>query len=128
MTTIAALQCVERGQIALDDAVPTVLHKLKDPEILAGFKEGTEEPTYLKAKGAITLRSASNVLPRREAWKLTRIQTSPSPLFRTGVPHHGSPIHEIARISRRRLRYERLVDRPPHQHSPSLRARNELGI
>jgi CubicO group peptidase (beta-lactamase class C family) len=57
MTTIAALQCVERGQIALDDAVSSVLPELKDPEILTGFKEGGEELSYEKAKTDITLRS-----------------------------------------------------------------------
>ncbi len=56
MTTIAALQCVERGQIALDDAVSTILPELRDPEILTGFTDGSGKPTFQKAKGAITLR------------------------------------------------------------------------
>jgi CubicO group peptidase (beta-lactamase class C family) len=56
MTSIAALQCVERGQIGLDDDVSTVLHELKDLEIITGFKEGTEEPILKKAENKVTLR------------------------------------------------------------------------
>ncbi|KFZ10494.1 hypothetical protein V502_08091 [Pseudogymnoascus sp. VKM F-4520 (FW-2644)] len=56
MTSIAALQCVERGQIQLDDDVSTVLTELKDIQILTGFKEGTKEPTFKPAKNKITLR------------------------------------------------------------------------
>jgi len=55
MTTIAALQCVERGQIRLDDAVSSVLPELKELEIITGFKEDGSL-TYQKAKNAITLR------------------------------------------------------------------------
>lgn len=56
MTSISALQCVERGQIRLDDDVSIVLLELKDLEILTGFKEGTEEPILEKARNKITLR------------------------------------------------------------------------
>jgi CubicO group peptidase (beta-lactamase class C family) len=56
MTSIAALQCVERGQIGLDDDVSTILTELKDIQILSGFKEGTEEPTFKKAENKITVR------------------------------------------------------------------------
>ena len=56
MTSISALQCVERGQIGLDDDVSTVLTELKDIQILTGFKEGTEEPTFKKAENKITVR------------------------------------------------------------------------
>lgn len=56
MTSIAALQCVERGQVGLDDHLGEVLPELKDPEIITGFKEGTEEPILKKAKNKITLR------------------------------------------------------------------------
>lgn len=59
MTTIAALQCVERGQISLDDAVSTILPELKEPDIITGFKNDTGEPTYKEAKTAITLRYVS---------------------------------------------------------------------
>jgi CubicO group peptidase (beta-lactamase class C family) len=56
MTTIAVLQCVERGHIALDDAVSSILPELKEPEILTGFKEGSGELSFEKAKTDITLR------------------------------------------------------------------------
>ena len=55
MTSIAALQCVERGQIKLDDAVSKVLPELKDLEIIKGFAEDGSL-TYQKAKNFITLR------------------------------------------------------------------------
>lgn len=56
MTTIAALQCVERKQVRLDDPVASILPELKEPDIITGFKDGSGEPTYEKAKTAITLR------------------------------------------------------------------------
>jgi CubicO group peptidase (beta-lactamase class C family) len=55
MTTIAALQCVERGQIGLDDPVSTILPELKEKEIITGFNEDGSL-TYRKAKNEITLR------------------------------------------------------------------------
>ena len=55
MTSIAALQCVERGQIKLDDAVSTILPELKEKEIITSINEdGTL--SFEKAKNAITLR------------------------------------------------------------------------
>lgn len=56
LTSIAALQCVERGQFALDEDVTRLLPELKDIDILTGFEEGTENPTYTKATKTITLR------------------------------------------------------------------------
>jgi CubicO group peptidase (beta-lactamase class C family) len=56
MTSIAALQCVERGQVGLDDDLGEVVPELKDPDIITGFKEGTEDPIFVKAKNKITLR------------------------------------------------------------------------
>ncbi|KFY46346.1 hypothetical protein V494_00474 [Pseudogymnoascus sp. VKM F-4513 (FW-928)] len=56
MTSIAALQCVERGQIQLDDDVSTVLTELKDIQIITDFKKGTKEPTLKPAQNKITLR------------------------------------------------------------------------
>ncbi|ELR04502.1 hypothetical protein VC83_09453 [Pseudogymnoascus destructans] len=56
MTTIAAMQCVERGEIQLDDDVSTVLTELKDIQILTGFNEETNEPILTPAKNKITLR------------------------------------------------------------------------
>jgi CubicO group peptidase (beta-lactamase class C family) len=56
MTSIAALQCVERGQVGLDDDLSAILLELRDIEILTGFMEGTEEPILKKAEKKITLR------------------------------------------------------------------------
>lgn len=56
MTTIAVLQYVDRGQIALDDDVSEVLYELKDIEILTGFDEDTGKPIMKKAERKITLR------------------------------------------------------------------------
>jgi CubicO group peptidase (beta-lactamase class C family) len=58
MTSIAALQCVERGQIGLDDDVSSVLTELKDLKILTGFEEGSDKPILKKAENKITLRCA----------------------------------------------------------------------
>lgn len=55
MTTVAAMQCVERGLIGLDDDVSSVLHEWKDAEILEGFDE-SGKPILHKAKNKITLR------------------------------------------------------------------------
>jgi CubicO group peptidase (beta-lactamase class C family) len=59
MTSIAALQCVERDQIRLDDDVSNVLTELKEPDILMGFDEVTEKPILKKARETITLRLVS---------------------------------------------------------------------
>ncbi|KAE8375401.1 beta-lactamase/transpeptidase-like protein [Aspergillus bertholletiae] len=56
ITTIAALQCVERGQFGLDEDVSTVLGELQDLKVLQGFEEGTDKPILLPAKNRITLR------------------------------------------------------------------------
>ena len=56
MTSICVLQCVERGQIGLDDDVSTVLTELKDVQILAGFDEKTGKPILLNKTNIITIR------------------------------------------------------------------------
>lgn len=56
MTSIAALQCVERGQFTLDEDVTCLLPELKDIEILKGFEPGTQKPILTKATKKITLR------------------------------------------------------------------------
>jgi len=55
MTSIAALQCVERGLISLDDDLTTIVSELKDLKILTGFEEdGAARLTSVATK--ITLR------------------------------------------------------------------------
>lgn len=55
MTSIAALQCVERGLIGLDDDVSGVLKELKDVQVLKECETG-KEIVYEKPQTAITLR------------------------------------------------------------------------
>lgn len=55
MTSIAAMQCVERALIALDNEVAKVLPELKDPQILTGFTD-SGEPIFKKSPTQITLR------------------------------------------------------------------------
>lgn len=62
ITTVAVLQCVERGQFGLDDDVSTVLDELQDLKILKGFEEGTENPILVPAKNKITLRYIPRLL------------------------------------------------------------------
>ena len=57
LTTIAALQCVERGMLELDSDISTILVEYKDIDILVGFEETTGRPILEKAKNYITLRS-----------------------------------------------------------------------
>jgi CubicO group peptidase (beta-lactamase class C family) len=64
MTSIAAMQCVERGQITLDEAVSHVLPELKNLDILTGFTEAGE-PMYKKSTRAITLRSVKMITDSR---------------------------------------------------------------
>lgn len=55
MTSIAALQCIERGQISLDSDVAKILPELASLHVLTGFKENGE-PITKKRKNVITLR------------------------------------------------------------------------
>lgn len=57
ITSIAAMQAVERGLIGLDDDVSNVLHEWKDAQVLDGF-DNSGEPMLHKAKNKITLRSS----------------------------------------------------------------------
>jgi CubicO group peptidase (beta-lactamase class C family) len=57
--TVAAMQCVERGQLELDEDISIVLPELKELEILTGFEEGPDgkdKPILVKNTKSITLR------------------------------------------------------------------------
>lgn len=59
VTSIAALRCVEQGQIGLDDDLSPILTEFKGIQILEGFKTGTDGkdiPILKPAKNKITLR------------------------------------------------------------------------
>lgn len=55
MTTVAAMQAVERGLIGLDDDISNILHEWRDAQVLDGFDKNGE-PILHKAKSKITLR------------------------------------------------------------------------
>lgn len=59
MTTVAALQCVERGLLRLDNDITDILPELKDIDILlemVGNGSGGKKPVLKKSEGKITLR------------------------------------------------------------------------
>lgn len=56
LTTVAAMQCVERGQLSLDKDVTDILPELKGIKIFKGFEEGSKEPILVDSKVPITLR------------------------------------------------------------------------
>ena len=56
LTSIAAMQCVERGLIELDTDIAEILPELAAQGILTGFDEATGEPIINKRQNTITLR------------------------------------------------------------------------
>jgi CubicO group peptidase (beta-lactamase class C family) len=59
MGTIAAMQCVERGQLQLDEDISTILPELGELQILKAFEEGPDgkdKPVLVKNTKVITLR------------------------------------------------------------------------
>ncbi|THV08211.1 beta-lactamase/transpeptidase-like protein [Dendrothele bispora CBS 962.96] len=55
MTTVAALQLVERGLVDLDEDITRVLHEWKNPSILTGFDDNGK-PMTRPAQNKMTLR------------------------------------------------------------------------
>ncbi len=56
MTSIAAMQCVERGLVTLDTDVAEILPELAAQGVLTGFDEATGEPIINKRQNTMTLR------------------------------------------------------------------------
>lgn len=56
MTSIAAMQCVERGLVTLDTDVAEILPELAAQGILTGFDETSGEPIIKQRQNTITLR------------------------------------------------------------------------
>ncbi|KIV85288.1 hypothetical protein PV11_00996 [Exophiala sideris] len=56
MTTIAALQCVDKGLLTLDGDVSSILPEFRHPNILIDFDSKTGEPAFKKASNKVTLR------------------------------------------------------------------------
>ncbi|GKZ34819.1 hypothetical protein AbraIFM66950_005175 [Aspergillus brasiliensis] len=91
ITTVAALQCVEKGLLQLDAPIDTVLPEWKAPQILTGFKD-SGEPQLKPATKMITLRQLlthssgmgydflSSKLARWRQWKGQPIGASEEPL------------------------------------------------
>ena len=72
MTSIAAMQCVERGLVTLDTDVKDILPELAAQGILTGFDEATGQPIINKRQNPITLRYKPAVHPldlvARKSW------------------------------------------------------------
>jgi hypothetical protein len=59
ITAVAAMQCVERGFIGLDEPVGKHLPEFESPSVLEGWREGVngkEEPILRPARTKVTLR------------------------------------------------------------------------
>ncbi|RJE19462.1 beta-lactamase [Aspergillus sclerotialis] len=56
VTSIAVLQCVEKGLLSLDDDISTILPEWSNREILTGFNEETGEPMLQKSEEKLTLK------------------------------------------------------------------------
>lgn len=65
VTTIAALQSVERGHFRLDEDVTRILPEFKGIQILTGFDEESGEPILVTSTRAITLRYVHPMLMPR---------------------------------------------------------------
>lgn len=59
-TAVAALQCVDRGLVSLDEDVSRILPELKQPNVLKGWDD-KDRPVLEKAKTSISLRSVPQV-------------------------------------------------------------------
>jgi hypothetical protein len=59
MGPIAAMQCVERGQLNLDDDITAILPEIGEQKILKGFEQGPDgkdKPILANRTKVITLR------------------------------------------------------------------------
>lgn len=57
VTSIAAMQCVEKGLLLLDENITLVLPEWKDPQYLDGFDKETGKPILKPTNAKITLRT-----------------------------------------------------------------------
>lgn len=101
ITTIAALQCVERDLVALDEPIETHLPELANPQVIA-YDEKSEKESFILApvKSKITLRQLVNNSsgpaydlgePALEAWRKSRGET-PLSLWAPVVPAFSTPL------------------------------------
>ncbi|OAX83440.1 hypothetical protein ACJ72_02203 [Emergomyces africanus] len=54
ITSVAFMQCVDKGLVDLQENVERILPELSDPDVLYGFDEGTGEPLLRKANKKLT--------------------------------------------------------------------------
>jgi len=67
VTSVAAMQVVEKGLVGLDDDLGAVVPELGNREIITAFDEETQTATYDKKTNPITLRFVEQLplpLPR----------------------------------------------------------------
>ena len=88
MTTIAVLQCVEKGKLSLDTDVTSILHEYKEAKILTGFDE-SEEPILKGKGGPITVQLVNYLL--RVCTSLTQAKTIAHTYFWIVVRFFPSP-------------------------------------
>lgn len=65
VTSVAVMQCVEKGLLRLDDDVTEILPELKDIDVLVGFEggeDGKEKAVLKKSTKTITLRYVNKEL------------------------------------------------------------------
>lgn len=64
ITTIAVLQCVEKGLLALDSDISKVLNEFQNPKVLVRFdKHG--DPVVEDSKGVVTLRQENHQVEQK---------------------------------------------------------------
>lgn len=56
LTSVMALQCVERGEISLDDTIEKLLPEVAGLKVITGYDEATGKPIERPPKTPITLR------------------------------------------------------------------------
>jgi CubicO group peptidase (beta-lactamase class C family) len=59
MTTVAALQCVDRGLVTLDEDITRILPEFQRARMLMGFDERTGAPILVNSFVTLTLRLVS---------------------------------------------------------------------
>ncbi len=61
MTSIAVLQCVERGLAGLDEDVARLLPELSGKDIIVAFDETTGQATLKRSQRPVTLRYVERI-------------------------------------------------------------------
>ncbi len=56
VTGVAAMQCVERGQLSLDQPAGEIMPELAEPQVLEGF-DADGKPRLRPARRKVTLRN-----------------------------------------------------------------------